>query len=119
MEEAASAAAVVHLQPTADLIEAVTDLRWLEQGHAPQPIDGDWWQAARAGSNELAVTWLASDQSGPRAGDVLTKEPRAEPMQCIAMPVQGARGAISLIDVTCLATSSPKLIAWIRRFGRA
>jgi hypothetical protein len=45
---------------------------------------------AGAASNELGVTWVASDQSGLRAGDVLTKEPQAEPMQCIAMPVQGA-----------------------------
>ena len=30
----------------ADVIEAVTDLCWLEQGHAPQPIDRDWWRAA-------------------------------------------------------------------------
>jgi hypothetical protein len=30
----------------ADVIEAVTDLCWLEQGHAPQPIHRDWWRAA-------------------------------------------------------------------------
>jgi hypothetical protein len=67
-EEAASATAVVHLLPDrADLIEAVTDLRWLEWGHAPEPIDREWWHAAtvrEAGRGELPMTWVASDQSG-------------------------------------------------------
>jgi hypothetical protein len=50
----------------ADLIEAVTDLRWLEWGHAPEPIDRDWWHAAtvrEAGRSGLPITWIASDQS--------------------------------------------------------
>jgi hypothetical protein len=47
-EEAASATTVVHLlADRADLIEAVTDLRWLEWGNAPEPIDRDWWHAPR------------------------------------------------------------------------
>jgi GNAT superfamily N-acetyltransferase len=67
-EEAASATAVVHLlADRADLIEAVTDLRWLEWGHATEPIDRDWWHAAtarEAGRSGLPMTWVASDQSG-------------------------------------------------------
>jgi len=67
-EEAPSATAVVHLlADRADLIEAVTDLRWLEWGHAPEPIDREWWHAAtvrEAGRSELPMTWVASDQSG-------------------------------------------------------
>jgi GNAT superfamily N-acetyltransferase len=67
-EEAASARAGVHLlADRADLIEAVTDLRWLEWGHPPEPIDRDWWRAAtvrEAGSSGLPMTWVASDQSG-------------------------------------------------------
>jgi hypothetical protein len=34
------------LADRADLIEAVTDLRWLEWGYAPERIDRDWWNAA-------------------------------------------------------------------------
>jgi GNAT superfamily N-acetyltransferase len=68
VEEAPSATAVVHLlADRADLIEAVTDLRWLEWGHAPEPIDREWWHAAtvrEAGRSELPMTWVASDQSG-------------------------------------------------------
>jgi hypothetical protein len=67
-EEPASATAAVDLlADRADLIEAVTDLRWLEWGHAPEPIDRDWWHAAtvrEAGSSGLPMTWVASDQSG-------------------------------------------------------
>ena len=67
-EEAPSATAVVHLlADRADLIEAVTDLRWLEWGHAPEPIEREWWHAAtvrEAGRSELPMTWVASDQSG-------------------------------------------------------
>jgi GNAT superfamily N-acetyltransferase len=66
--EEALAAAVVHLlADRSDLIEAVTDLRWLEWGHAPEPIDRDWWHAAtvrEAGRSGLPMTWVASDQSG-------------------------------------------------------
>jgi GNAT superfamily N-acetyltransferase len=68
IEEAAFAAAVVHLlADRSDLIEAVTDLRWLEWGHAPEHIDRDWWHAAtvrEAGRSGLPMTWVASDQSG-------------------------------------------------------
>jgi GNAT superfamily N-acetyltransferase len=67
-EEAPSATAVVHLlADRADLIEAVTGLRWLEWGHAPEPLDREWWHAAtvrEAGRSELPMTWVASDQSG-------------------------------------------------------
>jgi GNAT superfamily N-acetyltransferase len=67
-EEAASATAAVHLlADRADLLEAVTDLRWLEWGYAPEPIDRDWWHAAtvrEAGRSGLPMTWVASDQSG-------------------------------------------------------
>jgi len=65
-EEAPSATAVVHLlADRADLIEAVTDLRWLEWGHAPEPIEREWWHAAtvrEAGRSELPMTWVASDR---------------------------------------------------------
>ena len=67
-EETASAEPVVHLlADRADLLDAVTDLRWLEWGHAPEPIDWNWWHAAtvrEAGSSGLPMTWVASDQSG-------------------------------------------------------
>jgi hypothetical protein len=39
-------AAVELLADRMDLIEAVTDLRWLEWGQAPEPADRDWWRAA-------------------------------------------------------------------------
>jgi len=29
-----------------DLVEAVTDLRWREWGHQPEPTDRDWWRDA-------------------------------------------------------------------------
>ena len=67
-EETASAEPVVHLlADRADLLEAVTDLRWLEWGHAPEPIDRNWWHAAtvrEAGRSGLPMTWVASDESG-------------------------------------------------------
>ena len=67
-EEAASATADIHLlADRADLLEAVTDLRWLEWGYAPEPVDRDWWHAAtvrEAGRSGLPMTWVASDQSG-------------------------------------------------------
>jgi GNAT superfamily N-acetyltransferase len=50
-----------------DLIEAVTDMRWLEWGHPPGSTDRDWWRAAtvrEAGRSQLPVTWVASDNSG-------------------------------------------------------
>ena len=50
-----------------DLIEAVTDLRWREWGHEPEPTDRDWWRAAtirEAGRETLPLTWVASDASG-------------------------------------------------------
>ena len=68
IEQVKSGTAVVDL--LADwikLIEAVTDMRWLEWGHPPEPTDRDWWRAAtvrEAGSSQLPVTWVASDDSG-------------------------------------------------------
>jgi hypothetical protein len=57
IEEAKSnGAAVDLLADRMDLIEAVTDLRWLEWGHAPEPTDRDWWRAAtvrEAGRSQL------------------------------------------------------------------
>jgi GNAT superfamily N-acetyltransferase len=60
-------AAVDLLADRIDLIEAATDMRWLEWGHPPEPTDRDWWRAAtvrEAGSSHLPVTWVASDDSG-------------------------------------------------------
>jgi GNAT superfamily N-acetyltransferase len=60
-------AAVDLLADRLDLIEAVTDLRWLGCGHPPEPTDRDWWRAARireADRRQLPVTWVASDDSG-------------------------------------------------------
>jgi GNAT superfamily N-acetyltransferase len=60
-------AAVDLLADRMDLIEAVTDLRWLEWGCAPEPTDRDWWRAAtvrEVGRSQLPVTWVASDDSG-------------------------------------------------------
>ena len=60
-------AAVDLLADRMDLIEAVTDLRWLEWGHPPEPTDRDWWRTAtvrEAGRIQLPVTWVASDDSG-------------------------------------------------------
>jgi GNAT superfamily N-acetyltransferase len=50
-----------------DLIEAVTDLRWREWGHEPEPTDLGWWRDAtsrEAGRETLPVTWVACDPSG-------------------------------------------------------
>jgi GNAT superfamily N-acetyltransferase len=67
-EDPPSVPAVVHLlADRTDLIDAVTDLRWLEWGHPPEPVDRDWWHAAtvrEAGRSKLPMTWVASDQSG-------------------------------------------------------
>jgi GNAT superfamily N-acetyltransferase len=60
-------AAVDLLADRIDLIEAVTDLRWVEWGHPPGPTDREWWQAAtvrEAGHSQLPVTWVVSDASG-------------------------------------------------------
>ena len=60
-------AAVDLLADRMDLVEAVTDLRWLEWGHPPEPTDRDWWRAAtvrEAGRSQLPVTWVTSDDSG-------------------------------------------------------
>jgi hypothetical protein len=71
-EEAASATAVVHLfADRTDLIEAVTDLRWLEWGHAPEPIDRDWWHAAtvrEAGRSGLPMTRVRATRVERRRG---------------------------------------------------
>jgi GNAT superfamily N-acetyltransferase len=59
--------AVELLADRPDLIEAVTDLRWREWGHEPEPTDRDWWRAAtirEAGRDTLPLTWVASDASG-------------------------------------------------------
>ena len=50
-----------------DLIEEVTDLRWREWGHPPEPVDREWWYSAtvrEAGRGRLPVTWVASDPAG-------------------------------------------------------
>jgi GNAT superfamily N-acetyltransferase len=50
-----------------DLIEGVTDLRWREWGHEPEPTDRDWWRDAtirETGRDTLPLTWVASDGSG-------------------------------------------------------
>ena len=68
IEQAKSEGAAVDLlADRVDLIEAVTDLRWLEWGHPPGATDRDWWRAAtlrEAGRSQLPVTWVASDDSG-------------------------------------------------------
>jgi hypothetical protein len=68
IEQAKSGAAAVDLlADRIDLIEEVTDMRWLEWGHPPEPTDRDWWRAAtvhEAGRSHLPVTWVASDVSG-------------------------------------------------------
>ena len=59
--------AVELLADRSDLVEAVTDLRWREWGHAPEPTDRTWWRAAtirESGRSELPITWVASDSSG-------------------------------------------------------
>ena len=59
--------AVELLADRSDLVEAVTDLRWREWGHAPEPTDRLWWRAAtirESGRSELPITWVASDSSG-------------------------------------------------------
>jgi hypothetical protein len=56
--------AVVHLlADSADLIEAVTDLRWLEWDMVlnPSTLTGGIREAGRSG---LPITWVGSDQSG-------------------------------------------------------
>jgi GNAT superfamily N-acetyltransferase len=55
------------LADRADLIEMVTDLRWREWGHEPEPTERDWWRDAtirEAGRDRLPLTWVASDSSG-------------------------------------------------------
>ena len=50
-----------------DLVDAVTDLRWREWGHGPEPTDRDWWRAAtmrEAGRETVPLTWVVSDASG-------------------------------------------------------
>jgi GNAT superfamily N-acetyltransferase len=66
-KEAAATTAIHLLADRADLIEAVTDLRWLEWGHPPEPTERDWWRAAtvrEAGRGRLPITWVASNQNG-------------------------------------------------------
>ena len=41
------------------LVEAVTDMRWREWGHAPEPEDPAWWletTTREAGRDQLPVT---------------------------------------------------------------
>jgi hypothetical protein len=48
--------AVELLADRSELVEAVTDLRWREWGHAPEPTDWTWWRAAttrQSGRGEL------------------------------------------------------------------
>lgn len=65
---AASSGAVVGLlADRPDLVEEVTDLRWREWGHKPEPTDRNWWRDAtirEAGSGRLPLTWVAYDASG-------------------------------------------------------
>jgi hypothetical protein len=42
-EAKSGTAAVDLLADRIDLIQAVTDLRWLEWGHPPEPTDRDCW----------------------------------------------------------------------------
>lgn len=59
--------AVELLADRSELVEAVTDLRWREWGHAPEPTDWRLWRAAtirESGRGELTITWVASDSSG-------------------------------------------------------
>ena len=59
--------AVQLLADRPDLVEAVTDLRWREWGHQPEPTDRDWWRDAtirEAGRETLPLTWAVSDPSG-------------------------------------------------------
>jgi GNAT superfamily N-acetyltransferase len=61
------AARVELLADRDDLVDAVTDLRWLEWGRPPEPTDRKWWRAAtvrEAGRWSLPVTWVPSDSSG-------------------------------------------------------
>jgi GNAT superfamily N-acetyltransferase len=62
-----SSVAAELLADRSDLIEAVTDLRWREWGHPPEPTDRTWWRTAtirESGRSELPITWVASDSSG-------------------------------------------------------
>jgi GNAT superfamily N-acetyltransferase len=49
-----------------DLIGSVSELRWREWGHWPEPTDPAWWlatTASEAGRDKLPITWVASDSS--------------------------------------------------------
>ena len=62
-----SSVAAELLADRSDLIEAVTDLRWREWGHPPEPMDRTWWRTAtirESGRSERPITWVASDSSG-------------------------------------------------------
>jgi GNAT superfamily N-acetyltransferase len=62
-----SSPAVGLLADRPDLIEAVTDLRWREWGHEPEPTDRDWWRDAtirEAGRDRVPLTWVAWDAGG-------------------------------------------------------
>ena len=56
-----------------ELIGAVSDMRWREWGHAPDPEDPQWWLATttrEAGRDFLPVTYVAVDSDGEPAGAV-------------------------------------------------
>ena len=96
-------AAVDLLADQMDLIEAVTDLRWLEWGHAPEPTARDWWRAAtvgEAGRSQLPVTWVASDDSGALGavglGQFDIEERRDRSPWVLGMIVRGDRSGTGL-----------------------
>jgi len=63
--------AVRLLADDARLIAAIGELRWREWGHAPEPVNRDWWidvTAREAGRDQLPVTWVAVDGRGDALG---------------------------------------------------
>jgi|SRR5215211_4761651 len=50
-----------------DYIRAVSELRWREWGHWPEPTDPAWWLATtirEASRDRLPITWVASNTNG-------------------------------------------------------
>jgi GNAT superfamily N-acetyltransferase len=54
------------------LIPALGELGWREWGHAPEPVDLEWWiatTAREAGRAGLPVSWVAIDAAGEARRD--------------------------------------------------
>ena len=64
---------VTLLADTPASAEAVAEMRWLEWGHPPEPVDPAWWletTVREAGRDDLPVTFVAHDETDEVLGAV-------------------------------------------------